>query len=168
VEGRPRSQIPVAVSCGTLLLAVLALIQSLLAPAAAIATLIAFLVVLRAAPAQRWRYLLMLSAAALLSTFAFVQFLRTKAIAGIVQGGTRATEGRAVSRLREILFAEDAVRRRPEPELDQDGDGVGSAALIASPSSPVSSACAVAGASCRRCSSVTARAYTRRSAPLTI
>jgi hypothetical protein len=131
VEGRPRSRILVAVSGGTLLLALAALVQSLLAPLAAIATLIAVLVVSRAAPQQRLRYFAMLGAAALLSSIAFVQFLRTKAIAGIVQGGTRATEGRAVSRLREILFAEDAVRRKPEPELDRDGDGVGSAALIA-------------------------------------
>jgi hypothetical protein len=131
VEGEPRSRILTAVSGGTLLLAALALLLPLLSPAAAIATLIAFLVVLRARPPELRRHTLTLSAAALLAAIAFVQFLRTQAIAGIVQGGTRATESRAVSRLREILFAEDAVRRKPEPELDRDADGIGSAALIA-------------------------------------
>jgi hypothetical protein len=100
----------------------------LLSPLAAIVTLIGFLVVARAPEARRAHYLA-LGAAALVSSFAFVQFLRTKAIAGIVDGGTRATESRAVSRLREILFAEDVMRRNPE--LDHDDDGIGSAALVA-------------------------------------
>ncbi|HVJ18327.1 MAG TPA: hypothetical protein VM686_23065, partial [Polyangiaceae bacterium] len=123
------SRAPVIITGGILLLGAAAVRWPLLSPLAAVATLIAFLVVSRAAPRALRAHYLALGAAALLSTFAFVQFLRTEAIAGIVEGGTRATETRAVSRLREILFAEDVMRRKPE--LDHDDDGVGSAALVA-------------------------------------
>jgi hypothetical protein len=50
-------------------------------------------------------------------------------VPGIVEGGTRAAGQRAVSRLREIVFAEDAARKRAV--WDPDGDGVGAALLVA-------------------------------------
>lgn len=56
------------------------------------------------------------------------RFLATEAIAGIVQGGTSAAGGRAVSRLREILFVEDAARKNGA--WDPDGDGIGSALFV--------------------------------------
>jgi hypothetical protein len=56
------------------------------------------------------------------------RFLATEALAGIVQGGTSATGARAVSRLREILFAEDGARKTGA--WDPDGDRVGSALLL--------------------------------------
>jgi hypothetical protein len=45
-----------------------------------------------------------------------------------VQGGTSAAGQRAVSRLREILFAEDGARKTAA--WDPDGDGIGSALFI--------------------------------------
>ncbi|HVR20960.1 MAG TPA: hypothetical protein VMS65_14715, partial [Polyangiaceae bacterium] len=56
------------------------------------------------------------------------RFLATEALAGIVQGGTSAAGQRAVSRLREILFAEDSARKIGS--WDPDGDGVGSALFL--------------------------------------
>jgi hypothetical protein len=69
-----------------------------------------------------------LAVAAATSTIGLCRFLIVEAIPGIVQGGTRFTELRAVSRLRELLFAEDTARRRPV--VDPDNDGIGSAALL--------------------------------------
>lgn len=58
----------------------------------------------------------------------FVRFLLVEAMPGIVQGGTNASGAAAVSRLREILFAQDVARRRAF--VDPDGDRIGSAALL--------------------------------------
>jgi hypothetical protein len=75
---------------------------------------------------RRERWLLLV--AALAGSFGFVRFLIIEAIPGIVAGGNRFTEQRAISRLREILFAEDTARRIAS--YDPDGDHVGSAALL--------------------------------------
>jgi hypothetical protein len=56
------------------------------------------------------------------------RFLATDALAGIVRGGTSATAQRGISRLREILFAEDAARKAGA--WDPDGDGIGSALFL--------------------------------------
>jgi hypothetical protein len=56
------------------------------------------------------------------------RFLVGEAMSGIVKGGRQAVEQRAVSRLREILFAQDAMRRAGW--IDPDADGIGSAALL--------------------------------------
>lgn len=66
--------------------------------------------------------------AALSSLIGFVRFIVIEAMPGIVQGGTLASGQTAVSRLREILFAQDALRR--SGAIDPDGDGVGSAAFL--------------------------------------
>lgn len=57
-----------------------------------------------------------------------VRFVAFEAMPGIVGGGRRAVEQRAVSRLRAVLFAEDAMRRAGW--IDPDADGVGSAAFL--------------------------------------
>ena len=57
-----------------------------------------------------------------------VRFVVQIAMPGIVQGGRDAAEQRAVSWLRDVLFAEDAMRRAGW--IDPDHDGVGSAALL--------------------------------------
>jgi hypothetical protein len=75
---------------------------------------------------RRERWLLLL--AALAATVGLLRFLVHEAIPGIVAGGNRFTEQRVVSRLREILFAEDSARR--SAACDPDRDGIGSAALI--------------------------------------
>jgi hypothetical protein len=116
--------------CGAVLaLALATLPLPILAPGAGVAVLVAFLIASREPAAVRKRQYVLLTVAAVVSSFSFVRFLRNEAIPGIVEGGTRATESRAVSRLREILFAEDVMRRKAE--LDHDGDGIGSAALLA-------------------------------------
>jgi hypothetical protein len=85
-----------------------------------------------AAPAlegsARNRWLVAHVVAGVVALGAVGRFLATEAIAGIVQGGTSAAGGRAVSRLREILFAEDAARKNGA--WDPDGDGIGSALLV--------------------------------------
>lgn len=73
---------------------------------------------------ERW----LLVVAALAASVGFVRFLMFEAIPGIVAGGNRFTEQRAISRLREVLFAEDTARRIAA--RDPDGDQVGSAALL--------------------------------------
>jgi hypothetical protein len=57
-----------------------------------------------------------------------VRFVVEVGVPGIVEGGRVAVEQRAVSRLREVLFAEDAMRR--SGWIDPDRDGVGSAAFL--------------------------------------
>jgi hypothetical protein len=73
---------------------------------------------------ERW----LLLGAAVLSLIGLVRFLVLEAIPGIVQGGNRFTEQRVISRLREILFAEDTARRIAAHDPDQ--DRIGSAALL--------------------------------------
>lgn len=98
-----------------------------LAPFLIVGCFIAFL----ALPRERPRWLLVSWAlASVLSFGAFVRFLIVEAMPGIVQAGTRASEDSAVSHLREILFAEDAVRRHPPAVLDPDRDGIGAAARV--------------------------------------
>jgi hypothetical protein len=75
---------------------------------------------------QRERRLLGL--AALASGIGFVRFLVVEAMPGIVAGGNRASEARAISRLREISFAQDGARRWAK--RDPDADGIGSALLL--------------------------------------
>ncbi len=70
----------------------------------------------------------LVAVAAAASALGFVRFLVREAVPGIVQGGTFATQNAAVSRLRELLFAEDSLRRLGS--IDPDGDGIGSAAFI--------------------------------------
>jgi hypothetical protein len=57
-----------------------------------------------------------------------VRFVVGVAMPGIVRGGRDAAEQRAVSWLRDVLFAQDAMRKAGW--IDPDGDGVGSAALL--------------------------------------
>jgi hypothetical protein len=56
------------------------------------------------------------------------RFVVEIAMPGIVRGGRAAAEQRAVSWLRDVLFAEDAMRKAGW--IDPDGDGIGSAALL--------------------------------------
>lgn len=55
-------------------------------------------------------------------------FITTEALPGIVDARARASSGRAVSTLREFLFAQDAARRHAW--IDPDEDGVGSAGRL--------------------------------------
>jgi len=95
---------------------------------AAVGTLLGFV----SLPAQPRRQVfvlkLSLAVAGACATFGTFRFLVREAVPGMVEGGTTATEKRAVSRLREILFAQDAWRRNAY--YDPDGDHVGSAGLL--------------------------------------
>jgi hypothetical protein len=66
--------------------------------------------------------------AALCSSAGVLRFLVVDAMPGIVGGGRSAVEDMAVSRLRDVLFAEDAMRRAGW--IDPDHDGIGSAASL--------------------------------------
>jgi hypothetical protein len=63
-----------------------------------------------------------------LSAVGLVRFVVGEAMRGIVGGGRGAVEQEAVSRLRDVLFAQDAMRRAAW--IDPDADGVGSAASL--------------------------------------
>jgi hypothetical protein len=75
-------------------------------------------------PRPRW----WIVAGALAASVGMVRFVATLAMPGIVGGGRRAVEQEAVSRLRDVLFAEDAMRRAGW--IDPDADGIGSAAHL--------------------------------------
>lgn len=95
---------------------------------AAVGTLLGF-VSLPAEPKRSVRALrVCLAIAGLCATIGTFRFLVLEAVPGMVEGGTTATEQRVVSRLREILFAEDAWRRNAF--YDPDGDHTGSAGLL--------------------------------------
>jgi hypothetical protein len=64
----------------------------------------------------------------LCASVGLLRFVVEVGVPGIVQGGRVAVEQRAVSQLREVLFAEDAMRR--SGWIDPDRDGVGSAAFL--------------------------------------
>jgi hypothetical protein len=79
------------------------------------------------AQARRW-VLPLLVITGLCSVGAMARFVLSDALAGIVEARGRDSSARAVSILREILFAEDAMRRYGF--IDPDGDGVGSAGRL--------------------------------------
>jgi hypothetical protein len=92
------------------------------------AVVIALLVFLALpSPTPRWMRWAVIASGALAVAGA-VRFVVTEAVPGMVQGGQSATARSAVSRLREIVFAEDAMRRHAH--VDPDHDGVGSAAWL--------------------------------------
>jgi hypothetical protein len=62
------------------------------------------------------------------SAAGLLRFAMTKAMTGIAEGGQRAASKSALWRLREVLLAEDAVRKGAL--VDVDGDGIGEARLI--------------------------------------
>jgi hypothetical protein len=95
---------------------------------AAVGTFIAWASLPKLPKLELRRERLLLLVAALASTAGLMRFLVVEAIPGIVAGGNRFTEQRAISRLRELLFAEDMARRTAAH--DPDRDGVGSAGLL--------------------------------------
>lgn len=77
--------------------------------------------------ARRW-VLPLLVLTGLCSVGAMARFVLSDALAGIIEARGRDSSARAVSILREILFAEDAMRRYAF--IDPDGDRVGSAGRL--------------------------------------
>lgn len=95
---------------------------------AAVGTFIAWASLPRAKSGELKRERWLLLVAAVAACAGFGRFLIFEAMPGIVAGGLRFTEQRAISRLREVLFAEDSARRGAVH--DPDRDGIGSAALL--------------------------------------
>ncbi|HEV8551745.1 MAG TPA: hypothetical protein VGQ57_22005 [Polyangiaceae bacterium] len=129
LERAPRVPSVAAFRSGlALVLALAALPFSKLALPAGLIVFLCFL----AAPTEpaevKKRHRIALGIAAAAAAIAVPNFLIREAMPGLVQGGTMAAGARAVSRLREILFAEDGARR--SASWDPDGDGVGSALLL--------------------------------------
>lgn len=91
-------------------------------------TFLGFLSLPPRAAERRRRVQLLLGIAAVGSTVGFVRFIVLEAAPGMIQGGRNRTEQHAVSRLREIMVAEDALRKTAT--VDPDRDRVGSAALL--------------------------------------
>jgi hypothetical protein len=115
-------------SVGTVLVSLGAIAFPLLALPALLFAFLSYLSLPREpASLARWQRLLHVASGAVASV-AVIVFLLREGVPGIVEGGTRAAGGRAVSRLREILFAEDAARK--QAAWDPDGDGIGAALLI--------------------------------------
>jgi len=108
--------------------AVLSLWLTKVALFAAVGTLLGFVSLPAQPRRQVLRLKLALGVAGACATFGTFRFLVLEAMPGIVVGGTTATERRVVSRLREILFAQDAWRKNAY--FDPDGDRVGSAGLL--------------------------------------
>jgi hypothetical protein len=63
------------------------------------------------------------------SLLGLLRFTLSEAIPGILRGGTYAADKKALSQLRQVVVAQDALRRGAF--MDHDGDGVGSAGRIA-------------------------------------
>jgi hypothetical protein len=121
------SRAPLVRSACVFVLALASQVLLKLALAAALLTFLNFLAI-PAQAAARKRCLWLSAVAAVLALTATVRFLITEGVPGVVRGGLSAAELRAVSRLREVRFAEDALRRHAL--YDPDGDGIGSAALL--------------------------------------
>ncbi len=127
----PSSDLPRSVLVRVVLVCaagVLSIVVTKLSLFAAVGALLGY-VSLPAVPASRVRALKIgLIVAGVCATVGVFRFLVLEAVPGMVEGGTTATEQRVVSRLREILFAEDALRRNTF--VDPDGDQVGSAEFM--------------------------------------
>lgn len=107
------------------LLAVAAVFWPLLGLPAAFLCFLGWLALPRGAAPGARRSLI---GASLLAGVALLRFVVVEAVPGIVEGGRRAAQDRAVSQLREVLFAQDAVRQ--SGWIDADRDGTGSAGLL--------------------------------------
>lgn len=80
-----------------------------------------------ASPGRRGELWTLLGALAL-NFISLGRFVIGEAMPGIAEARAREENARAVSRLREILFAEDALRRLGS--IDPDGDRIGSAGML--------------------------------------
>lgn len=111
-----------------LLLGACAALWPVLALPAAFASLLGWLALRLPSPAELPRPRLWLVLGTLGAVIGMLRFVVLQAVPGIVGGGRRAVEDQVVSRLRDVLFAQDAMRR--SGWIDPDRDGIGSAAFL--------------------------------------
>lgn len=135
LDGRSGGGAPPAAGSGHAWLlgsaAVLGCVSALYPPLsvfAVLALVIALASAVRFVHPRRSAFLLALGLGTLSSGIGLYRFVTGDALSGIIEARGRATSARAVSLLREILFAEDAARRYAM--IDPDGDGIGSAGLL--------------------------------------
>jgi hypothetical protein len=126
--GRTRAVVALCAAGALALFAIVSIPFTKLALGAGFFTFIAALVLPRRAARFRRPVIALLAISALASTVGFVRFTIIEAAPGIIQGGRARTAQHAVSRLREISFAQDAMRKNAH--IDPDGDGIGSAGLL--------------------------------------
>jgi hypothetical protein len=123
-----RATVAIAAAVALAGLGLCSIFYSKLALAAGFLTFLGGLVLPRRAPERRRLVQVLIGIAAVGSSVGFVRFILLEAAPGMIQGGRARTAQHAVSRLREILVAEDAMRKMAP--IDPDRDGIGSAALI--------------------------------------
>jgi hypothetical protein len=127
-QGRAHQTTAIAAAAGLAALALASVVFSKLALLAGFLTFLGGLVLPRRAPERRRVVHVLIAIAAAGSALGFVRFILLEAAPGMIQGGRARTAQHAVSRLREILVAQDAMRKTAA--IDPDRDGIGSAALI--------------------------------------
>lgn len=111
-----------------LLLGPLSVLEPRLSIFAVLLLVIALASLSRLGERQRRPFALSLGVTLTLAVLGLGRFVLHTALPGIVGAAARASGGRAVSVLREILFAQDASRRLAL--IDPDGDGVGGAGRL--------------------------------------
>src|SRR5262245_43180778 len=122
-----RAGLPVASGAALLALASIWIVE--LSVPALLFALIAALVAAPLTERTRWGVRALLAVAGLCALIGLGRFATGKAISGIVEGGQRAASKSAIWRLREVVIAEDGLRKTGR--IDPDRDHVGSADFIA-------------------------------------
>jgi len=103
-------------------------IPPLSVPAGVVILILALSFPIEDAPELRRHAAVAVAVAALATLAGLVRFAMSKAMLGIVETGQSITATTALSKLREVVSAEDAVRRTGA--WDPDHDGIGSAGLV--------------------------------------
>jgi hypothetical protein len=127
-ENRREATGALVAAAGLAVLALCSIVFTKLALPVGFSTFLGGLVLPQRARQRRRAVQLLIATAAVGSAIGFTRFIVLEATPGIIQGGRARTAQHAVSRLREILVAEDAMRKLAS--IDPDRDGIGSAALI--------------------------------------
>jgi hypothetical protein len=91
-------------------------------------TLIAAMALPTLSPNMRHFAYALLGISGVVASVALIRFAKGRAMTGIVEAGQRATAKSAIWRLREIVLAQDGLRK--SARIDPDGDGIGSASFI--------------------------------------
>jgi hypothetical protein len=113
---------------GVALLALTSLWLSELALFAAFLTFLTWASLPQLGARERRRWLWALAAVALVCTVGLTRFVSRYALLGMTNASKRSVDKEIVSRLREILFAQDYARERAL--IDPDGDGIGGAVAL--------------------------------------